>query len=58
MGAIVACVVAVFTPQGQICVKPDGSVEIPSGVKINDASREFWDQIAKIYLKTKDEKCL
>lgn len=55
---VFTCVIAVLTPQGEICVKPDGNVEMPAGVEITDASRKFWDELAKVYRVIKDEKCI
>ena len=50
------CILAVMTPQGQICVKPDGKVEMPAGLEIDKASREFWEEIARVYPFIKNDK--
>lgn len=52
----ITCVLLVMTPHGAICVKMDGSVEIPSGVSIDTASREFWETLAKTNPFIKQEK--
>lgn len=57
-GLILACVLAVTTPQGQICIKPDGTVEVPAGVPMDRVSRQFWDEIAKVYPVIKTDKCI
>lgn len=55
---IYTCVIAVITPQGTICVKPNGEAELPPELELSDASRKFWDEIAKTYTVIKNEKCI
>lgn len=43
---ILTCILAVTTPQGQICVKPDGTVQIPENITIDQASRDFWKELS------------
>lgn len=55
---IVACILSVTTPQGEICIKPDGKIEFPTGVELDKLSHQFWDEVAKVYLIIKAEKCI
>lgn len=55
---IVACVLAVTTPAGQICIRQDGKVEIPADLPLDEASRRFWDELGKVYRIVKQEKCI
>jgi hypothetical protein len=45
--AAFACVIAVSTPAGEICVKPDGNVEYPAGVALDRISRQFWEEVGR-----------
>lgn len=56
---ILTCVLLVTTPQGgEICIKPDGTVQIPADVPMDRLSRQFWDELAKMYVLVKQEKCI
>lgn len=55
---VLTCVLMVTTPHGDICIKPNGQVEIPEGIQIDKASRDFWEELAKMYLVLKPEKCI
>ena len=58
-GLVVTCVLAINTPSGeQICIKPDGNVEISAGLSVDRASRMFWEELAKTYRIVKQEKCI
>jgi len=48
---VFTCVIAVTTPQGQVCVKPDGTVDYPKGAQLDQLSKSFWDALAQGYLK-------
>lgn len=58
-GLVLTCVIAITTPQGErICIKPDGKVEMPDNMALDEASRKFWDELAKVYVLIKNEKCI
>jgi hypothetical protein len=55
---VLTCILAVSTPQGEICIKPDGRVEIPADVQIDKVSRDFWEELAKTYQLLNPQKCI
>ena len=48
--AAISCVLSVMTPQGGVCVHPDGTVSYPKNANMDALSKQFWDQIAQGYL--------
>lgn len=55
---IPSCALAVSTPSGDICIRPDGKVEIPADLPLDVASRRFWDELGKVYRIVKQENCI
>lgn len=56
---IKTCLILVAPPSGgEICLKPDGSVEFPPGINLDDASLQFWETMARTYRIVKQEKCI
>ena len=55
---IVACAFAVTTPQGRICIKQDGNIEMPASIELTEASRRIWDEMARVYRVIKNERCI
>jgi hypothetical protein len=52
----IECVIAVQTPKGQICIRPDGKAVIPDGLPIDAALRQFWNELAIV--ATNRERCI
>lgn len=42
-----SCVLSIVTSSGTICIKSDGTVDIPKNIEIDKLSREFWSIVAK-----------
>lgn len=55
---VISCVLMVTTPQGDICIKSDGNITMPTNANISEQSRKFWEELAKTYLFIKKEYCL
>ena len=55
---VVTCVLMVSTPQGDICIKPDGNVTFPEGVALDRVSRQFWNELAKMFQIVKKDWCM
>ncbi len=55
---ILICALAISTPQGQICIKPDGNVVLPEPNRLTEQSKKFWQELGKVYRLVKDEWCL
>jgi hypothetical protein len=55
---VLTCVLMVTTPQGEICIKPDGNVTMPANADITKQSRRFWEELAKTYKVIKTELCI
>jgi hypothetical protein len=47
----------ITTPHGEICVRDDGNVTYPKTIPLNQAAKEFWAEVAKMYPFNEAKAC-